>query len=413
MTKDQRTGHIAMFSASVMWGAMAPISKFVMDGGLVDAVTVTDVRIFGAALLFWLVSPFMKREKVERKDFLKIFGAAMFAIVLNQGVYISGVSMTSPVDASIITTSLPIVTMLLAAVILKEPITSRKAIGVLLGACGALLLAFGNRLMPGFHASDSSSASSNVWGGSPLLFRPMLIRHVSGDFQRYNCQVFSCHPDEMDVYLRLGGHASPVIRQVLFGALGSCACRTVRRTRVHSFLRHIPVLLSGAAGAEDPASDSCGNVQLSAACSCSFYSSHLGNGLVQYNKGCGSHPCFFRSADGKQEQVKGGFGKSHEKSIRRFRCRSIFRRDVMIPKNISEEMRKKIVGKGIDPAFMDKHRAALVRRHRQVIYLNDRELEAIDRYCGQYGVSSKSVLFREAVMEKVLSCLSDSHPTLF
>ena len=98
MTKDQRTGHIAMFSASVMWGAMAPISKFVMDGGLVDAVTVTDVRIFGAALLFWLVSPFMKREKVERKDFLKIFGAAMFAIVLNQGVYISGVSMTSPVD---------------------------------------------------------------------------------------------------------------------------------------------------------------------------------------------------------------------------------------------------------------------------------------------------------------------------
>lgn len=85
----------------------------------------------------------------------------------------------------------------------------------------------------------------------------------------------------------------------------------------------------------------------------------------------------------------------------------------MIPKNISEEMRKKIVGKGIDPAFMDKHRAALVRRHRQVIYLNDRELEAIDRYCGQYGVSSKSVLFREAVMEKVLSCLSDSHPTLF
>lgn len=170
MTKDQRTGHIAMFSASVMWGAMAPISKFVMDGGLVDAVTVTDVRIFGAALLFWLVSPFMKREKVERKDFLKIFGAAMFAIVLNQGVYITGVSMTSPVDASIITTSLPIVTMLLAAVILKEPITSRKAIGVLLGACGALLLVFGNRLMPGFHASGSSSASSNVWGDLLCFF---------------------------------------------------------------------------------------------------------------------------------------------------------------------------------------------------------------------------------------------------
>lgn len=171
MTRDQRIGHIAMLLASVMWGAMAPISKFVMDGGLVDAVTVTDVRIFGAALLFWLVSPFMKNEKVAGKDFLRIFGAAMFAIVLNQGVYITGVSMTSPVDASIITTSLPIVTMLLAAVILREPITSRKAAGVIAGACGALLLVFGNRLMPGSHAVVSSgAAASNVWGDLLCLF---------------------------------------------------------------------------------------------------------------------------------------------------------------------------------------------------------------------------------------------------
>lgn len=159
-----------MLSASMMWGAMAPVSKFVMSAGLVGAISVTDVRIFGAAILFWLFSPFTKNEKVDRKDYLKLLGAAMFAIVLNQGVYITGVSMTSPVDASIITTSLPIVTMILAAVFLKEPITSMKALGVFLGMAGALLLVFGNRLMPGGAQTVQGAGTSNVWGDLLCLF---------------------------------------------------------------------------------------------------------------------------------------------------------------------------------------------------------------------------------------------------
>ena len=170
MTRDQSRGHLSMLAASIMWGAMAPISKFVMSAGTVGSIVVTDVRIFGAAVLFWLFSPFAPKEKVDRKDYLRLFGAAMFAIVLNQGVYITGVSMTSPVDASIITTSLPIVTMILAAFFLKEPITSKKAAGVFLGACGALLLVFGNRIMPGAHAVQTQSGDSNVWGDLLCLF---------------------------------------------------------------------------------------------------------------------------------------------------------------------------------------------------------------------------------------------------
>lgn len=153
-----------MLSASMMWGAMAPVSKFVMSAGLVGAISVTDVRIFGAAILFWLFSPLSKNEKVDREDYLKLFCAAMFAIVLNQGVYITGVSMTSPVDASIITTSLPVVTMILAAIFLKEPVTSTKVIGVFLGMGGAILLVFGNRLMPGGAVAASSAGTSNVLG---------------------------------------------------------------------------------------------------------------------------------------------------------------------------------------------------------------------------------------------------------
>lgn len=67
----------------------------------------------------------------------------------------------------------------------------------------------------------------------------------------------------------------------------------------------------------------------------------------------------------------------------------------------------------VDPEYLRKQKAALVRRHRQVMYLNDSEIAAIRQYCEKFRVASKASLFRKAVMEKVLSELDDNHPTLF
>ena len=75
--------------------------------------------------------------------------------------------------------------------------------------------------------------------------------------------------------------------------------------------------------------------------------------------------------------------------------------------------KKKNSNAGPDPEYLKKQKESLVRRHRQVIYLNDSEMAAIKRYCEQFRVNAKTVLFREAIMEKVLSQLDDNHPTLF
>ena len=117
---------------------MAPIGK----SALVEfsALSVTTFRMVGAAACFWLLSLFCKREQVDHRDMLKIFFASLFALVFNQGVYIFGLSMTSPIDASIVTTTLPIVTMIVAAVYLKEPVTNKKVLGIFVGAMGALIL---------------------------------------------------------------------------------------------------------------------------------------------------------------------------------------------------------------------------------------------------------------------------------
>lgn len=74
--------------------------------------------------------------------------------------------------------------------------------------------------------------------------------------------------------------------------------------------------------------------------------------------------------------------------------------------------RKKITG--IDPDYLEKQRLALLRRNRQVIYLNDREMAAIEEYRSRFGIkTARSALLREIMMERILSDLEESHPTLF
>lgn len=74
--------------------------------------------------------------------------------------------------------------------------------------------------------------------------------------------------------------------------------------------------------------------------------------------------------------------------------------------------RKKTIP-GVDPAYLDKQRALLLRRNRHVLLLSDSEMAAIQEYCTRFGVRSRSALFREAIMTKVLSELEENHPTLF
>ena len=131
--------HLSMFFASAFWGLMAPLGKDAMTHGLTGIDMVT-FRVTGGALLFWLTSFFLPKEHVPKKDLLMFVGAAIFGLVTNQCCYTIGLSITSPIYASIVTTSMPIFAMILAAIILKEPITGKKALGVCLGCSGAVIL---------------------------------------------------------------------------------------------------------------------------------------------------------------------------------------------------------------------------------------------------------------------------------
>lgn len=129
-----------MFTANFLWGIMSPISKSIFLTGVISAFSLTNMRMVGAAAFFWIASLFMPRESVTKRDLLLLFAASLFGITLNQGFFVVGLSYTTPIDASVVASLTPIITMILAAFIQKEPMTGKKVIGVFMGLTGALIL---------------------------------------------------------------------------------------------------------------------------------------------------------------------------------------------------------------------------------------------------------------------------------
>ena len=137
--------HLAILFANIGWGVMAPISKMVLLSGVMSSLALSGIRISGGALLFfifsWLLPKSMQtRQHVERKDILKIFLCSVLMISCNQGMYIIGMGLTNPVDASVMGSMTPMLTMILAAIFLKFPMTWIKVTGVGLGLAGVIIL---------------------------------------------------------------------------------------------------------------------------------------------------------------------------------------------------------------------------------------------------------------------------------
>jgi drug/metabolite transporter (DMT)-like permease len=150
-------GHLTMFVVNIIFGMNTPISKSVLTNTLTP-YSLYFLRIAGAASLFWIASVFIKENKVGARDLTMLFLAGMLGVAINQFSFVKGLSMTSPINAAIIITLTPIITMILAAVYQKEPITRKKVAGVLIGACGALLLILTSMQM----VNNAGSTTGNI-----------------------------------------------------------------------------------------------------------------------------------------------------------------------------------------------------------------------------------------------------------
>jgi drug/metabolite transporter (DMT)-like permease len=148
--------NVALFGAtvvSVIYGITFTIAKDVMPE-YIDAYGFILLRVSGAMLLFWISWFFMPKEKIALKDFPRIIAAAFFGVAFNMLTFFKGLSLTSPISASVIMVTTPMIVLVLSAIIMKERMQKRMVTGIVLGLVGtAFLILYGRSIGTATNAS--------------------------------------------------------------------------------------------------------------------------------------------------------------------------------------------------------------------------------------------------------------------
>jgi len=124
---------------ALIYGANFTIAKDVMPT-YVKPYAFILIRVIGASILFWGLTFFGPKEKIELNDFPRIIAASLFGVAINQLSFFKGLSYTSPISASVIMVTAPIVVLILSAILLKERIEFKKVMGILIGLTGTSIL---------------------------------------------------------------------------------------------------------------------------------------------------------------------------------------------------------------------------------------------------------------------------------
>lgn len=137
---------LAALGATTIYGINHTIAKGVMPN-YVKPFGFIFLRLFGATLLFWSISFFGPKEKLEKKDWGRLFVCAIFGMGINMLSFFKGLDLSTPINSAVLITITPILVVILSALFIKEKITLQRGVGVFMGLIGALaLILFGSEI---------------------------------------------------------------------------------------------------------------------------------------------------------------------------------------------------------------------------------------------------------------------------
>jgi drug/metabolite transporter (DMT)-like permease len=138
--KTTSKAHLAVIGANLLFGINFSMVKL-LTPALLSSYALNVVRIVASVSLFWLLYLMKPTQAgIDRKDIPRFLLCAVTGVVINQVLFIKGLSLTSTIHGSLLILGTPIFITVAAAWLLNEAFTRNKFIGLLLGISGALLL---------------------------------------------------------------------------------------------------------------------------------------------------------------------------------------------------------------------------------------------------------------------------------
>ncbi len=150
----------SIIAANVIYGVNYVVAKAIMPIYF-SPLSIIFLRIAGTIIITLFIYLLFVKEKVNKRDYLRLIIASLFGISLNQIMFFEGLNLTTPIDSAIIMTVSPIMVLIFSFIILKERITLLKVIGIFLGITGALMIILGK---------GAISLNSNTFTGNTLIF---------------------------------------------------------------------------------------------------------------------------------------------------------------------------------------------------------------------------------------------------
>ncbi len=130
---------ISALGATTIYGLNHTIAKGVMPL-YIKPFGFIMLRVIGACILFWSVSLLGPKEKVERSDWGRFLLCAIFGMVINMLAFFKGLDLSTPINSAVLITTTPILVVVLSIFLIKERVRLSRAMGIVLGLVGALIL---------------------------------------------------------------------------------------------------------------------------------------------------------------------------------------------------------------------------------------------------------------------------------
>jgi len=168
--------HLALLGVNVIYGANYSIAKSII-GHDIQPYALVLLRAAFSMILFWTTSFFLPKEKIDRKDFIKLLLLGVFGVALNQLFFIKGLYESKPINASIIMILNPIFVIILEILFLREKLPPVRLAGIVSGTIGAaLLLLFGKEIS--VHRGDIMILINCIsWAIYLVMVKPLMIKY--------------------------------------------------------------------------------------------------------------------------------------------------------------------------------------------------------------------------------------------
>lgn len=169
MSQEKQKGIVAIVFANLIFGLNIPVTKSLISDWMTPMGYTMTRMIFGA-VIFWIIGSFLSKEKVEGKDLFTILIGGLMGFLGTQFLFSQSLEYTTPVVFSLLMALTPVVVLLLSSIFLKEIVSKRKRIGVLISISGAALII----LLSG---SQEKQAINNLLG---ILFAVLTVLCYAG-----------------------------------------------------------------------------------------------------------------------------------------------------------------------------------------------------------------------------------------